>query len=197
MNQARRERTREKKRRQQLKSRLLWGGIGLVVIVLIAAIVYKPPPPPAQVGEESFPIMNANHIPDGTDPGEYNSDPPTSGPHYAEDLPGGFYEESDLAQYSPYPVGYVVHSLEHGFIIFWYNCDVITESECSDLKTQLQTYLDDSSNKKLIAFPWKSTDVPLVLTSWGKRLEMPVFDRAVAKAFIDRNRLNAPEPNAP
>jgi hypothetical protein len=192
--QSRREKMQAKRRRKQLQSRLIWGGIGIGIIVLFGVMIWDSSPP---VGEERFPIMSADHIPDSTKPEEYNSDPPTSGPHYSEGLPAGFYDETDLSHLSPYPVGHLVHNLEHGYIIFWYNCDVIEEAECLDLKSQIQEYLGDSPIKKLIAFPWKSIDVPLVLTSWGYMLELEGFDSTIAKDFIERNRMRAPEPNAP
>ena len=141
--------------------------------------------------------MSVDHVADNTFPGEYNSDPPTSGPHYAEGLPRGFYDESDLPQLPPYPEGHLVHNLEHGYIIFWYNCDVSDENECTDLKSQMIDYLENTSNIKLIAFPWESIDHPLVLTSWGYRLELHDFDESAVRQFIRRNKSLAPEPNAP
>jgi hypothetical protein len=94
-------------------------------------------------------------------------------------------------------LGYAVHSLEHGYIIFWYNCDALAQAECDGLKTELRAYLDGSLNSKLIAYPWQETAVPLVLTSWGYLLEMPEFNARQASSFINANRLRAPEPNAP
>ena len=141
--------------------------------------------------------MNADHIPDGTEPEPYNSNPPTSGQHYVQPLQPGFYDEADVATLlAPAHVS-AVHNLEHGYIIFWYNCDVIHDDECTALKTELQDYMSSSLVSKLIAFPWTETDVPLVLTSWGQLLEMETFSSSEAKNFINSNRLNAPEPNAP
>ena len=30
-----------------------------------------------------------------------------------------------------FPEGYLVHNLEHGYAIFWYNCDLLSAEECS------------------------------------------------------------------
>jgi hypothetical protein len=144
-----------------------------------------------------MPIRNGSHIPEGNNPGEYSSEPPSSGKHYADPLDPGFYEETDLTELGEFPHAYAVHNLEHGYIVFWYNCDLLDEGSCEELKTQLRNFMDASLVPKLIAFPWHSTDVPLVLTSWGFALEMPVFNASEANAFISANRLRAPEPNAP
>lgn len=182
--------------RRQGQKRRGWIWWVLVIAALAAVIVYlvllanRPP------YGEAFPILDSSHVPEGTDPGPYNSDPPTSGHHYERELPRGFYEDSDLADMGPFPVGHVVHNLEHGYIVFWYNCDSLSAAECDALKTQIRDYIANSSVRKLVAFPWHSIDIPLVLTSWGYRLEMPVFDANEANQFINSNRLRAPEPNA-
>jgi hypothetical protein len=49
----------------------------------------------------------------------------------------------------------------------------------------------------LIAFPWELIDVPVVMTSWGHRQRFERFDSNRASEFIERNRNQAPEPNAP
>ena len=45
----------------------------------------------------------------------YNSNPPTSGPHYAQWTKRGIYNE-------PIEDGYLIHSLEHGYIVISYDC---------------------------------------------------------------------------
>ncbi|NPV40844.1 MAG: DUF3105 domain-containing protein [Anaerolineae bacterium] len=141
----------------------------------------------------AIPVMSdISHIPAGTDPNPYNSNPPTSGIHYAVDLEAGFYDHNSFA----YPEGYLVHNLEHGYVIFWYNCSTLSAEACSALKTQIKDVMDEKDNYKLIAYPWEKTDIPLVLTSWGRLLEMPVFDRKAALDFIARNLNHAPEPMA-
>ena len=144
-----------------------------------------------------IPIQGANHISEGSDPGEYNNNPPTSGPHYGQQLDAGFYEEADLAEMGAFPHAHAVHNLEHGYVIFWYNCDLLDESDCADMKDQIRAYLDQSPVSKLVAFPWHASDVPLALTSWGFLLELPEFDDSEVDRFIKFNRFLAPEPNAP
>lgn len=186
-----RQQRRAQNRRQRLNSNLMWVGIGAVVISVIGFIVWQGIRPAAG---ESVPIMTSSpHIPTDSDPGQYNSNPPTSGLHYAEEAQAGFYEENIYT----YPAGYLVHNLEHGYVIFWYNCDLLEESACSELKSQIRSVMDELGGVKLIAYPWNSIDVPLVMTSWGRLQRFETFDSEQAKAFYQANLNRAPEPNAP
>jgi hypothetical protein len=117
--------------------------------------------------------------------------------HYDAPLDAGFYQESDLATLPAYPEGHLVHDLEHGYVIFWYNCAVLDETGCTQLKEDIQKVMSDNGGTKLIAFPWKTIDVPLVMTSWGKLQRFDTFNAAQASAFVKANRNHAPEPNAP
>ena len=190
-SKVKRQQVRERQRRQRTISNLVWIGLGALAAAVIGFFVWQGARPRAG---ESIPVMaDTGHIPVDTDPGAYNSDPPASGPHYADELNAGFYETNDYQ----YPAGYLVHNLEHGYIIFWYNCDLLDEAGCEGLKTQIQSVMNEFNGFKVIAFPWKSIDVPVVMTSWGRRMEMESFDAAQARAFYKTNLNKAPEPAAP
>lgn len=181
---------REKNQRQRLISRLVWSGVGIAVLAVIAFFVLQATRP--ALGD-SVPIMNSAHIETDTDPGQYNSDPPTSGPHYPQEAEAGFYETNIYK----FPAGYLVHNLEHGYVIFWYNCDLLDEAGCAELKSQIRAVMDELGGVKLIAYPWPSLDVPLAMTSWGRIQKFETFDAKAAKAFYRANLNRAPEPNAP
>ncbi len=136
------------------------------------------------------------HIPEGTVPGPY-SNPPAGGPHYPVTLKPGFYNESDLATLPKYPEGYLDHNLEHGYIIFWYNCANLSQAACDTLKSQIKGVMDQFPGGKLIAFPWKILPEPVAMTSWGRMLRFTSFDPALAAEFVRRNMNQAPEPTAP
>lgn len=187
---SRREQMRVRQRQQEMKGKLMWGGLAVTVLVVVGAMVWQGVRPRAG---ETMPVMQSPHIPVDTDPGQYNSDPPTSGPHYAEELNAGFYETSD----HQYPAGYLVHNLEHGYIVFWYNCALLDDADCTELKTQIKSVMDEVNNFKVIAYPWDSIDVPVVMTSWGRLQKVQTFDTAQARAFYETNLNNAPEPGAP
>ena len=82
------------------------------------------------------------HVPEGS-PVTYNFNPPTGGDHYASWITKGFYGE-------PRHDGNLVHSLEHGYIIFWYDCTKpVLSSEFSIFK-------------KVYAHELEATDAPQV-----------------------------------
>ena len=92
-----REQRRAQQRHQQMRSNFIWGALGVVILVIIGLFVWQGVRP--QIGEE-IPIMSSssNHIDVDSDPGTYNSDPPTSGPHYPNEAQAGFYE-TNIYQY--------------------------------------------------------------------------------------------------
>jgi len=185
----------EKRRRERLARRLVWAAAGLVVAAVLGYALWVAVRPAA--GQE-VPVMGStDHVEEGSDPGPFNSDPPTSGRHYADTLEAGFYNEGDPATQTPFPAGYLVHNLEHGYVIFWYNCDRLEGQACKDLKSQIQEVMGQVDNLKVIAFPWESIDKPVVMTSWGRMLSFDRFNSRDAREFVIRNRNKAPEPNAP
>jgi len=141
-------------------------------------------------------IPSRDHVSNDTLPGPYISNPPAGGAHFATDFTSKFYQEADLVTLPKYPQGYLVHSLEHGYVIFWYNCQV-PNTDCTALKQTIQKVMDETGGTKLIAFPWKDMDIPLAITSWGRILRFPAADPALMKQFVERNRGQAPEPDAP
>jgi hypothetical protein len=63
---------------------------------------------------EAVPALGRDHVTDiyGV---SYNSNPPTSGSHFAVWAKPGIYDRliSD---------GYLIHSMEHGYVLLWYDC---------------------------------------------------------------------------
>jgi len=126
-------------------------------------------------------IEGRNHLPDGTEI-QYNSNPPAGGPHYATTAHAGIYDK-DKAPAD----GYLVHSLEHGAAILWYQ-ENLPQGQVEKLKK----VFNESSGKKIMV-PRKNLDVPVALTSWGYLLKLSVIDEAKIKEFIETNNDRAPE----
>jgi len=83
----------DRQRKQKLKSGLIWGGTGVFALAIIVLVIAQSVRPAAG---ESIPIMVSDpHISVDSDPGQYNSDPPTSGPHYAEEARAGFFDDNN------------------------------------------------------------------------------------------------------
>lgn len=82
---------------------------------------------PSQTPGRAVPQLSREHIKD-TDPNPtYNSNPPSSGPHSEVWTPSGFYETEKSDRN-------LLHSLEHGYVIVSYNCQV--KERASGIKYQ-------------------------------------------------------------
>jgi len=198
MSKSKRQQIRERQRRQKLKTNLTWGVLGLVAVAIVGFFVFQAAWQPAPIGEQvEIPANYIDHVDEGTDPGPFPSDPPAGGSHYASEFDAGFYEENSSQAQLPYPEGYIGHNLEHGYVVFWYNCDALNGSNCETLKSEIRSVMDDFGGVKLIAFPWPSLDVPVAMTSWGRLQRFTSFDPQLAVDFVKGNLNKAPEPNAP
>ena len=129
------------------------------------------------------------HEPLGTEI-EYSSDPPVGGHHYEVWMDPGLYEEV-------VEDGYLVHNLEHGYVIIWYNCDDLSGGECDTLKGDIQSVIDYFDGYKVIGTPRPGMSTVLALTSWGRLARLDAFDFALIVEFIERYQEDSPEPNAP
>ena len=155
MKKTNRDVLRETQKKQRVRKSILQiGGWGLAIIAVIVAIflVVKNFGNSNELIGDAVAIPSRDHVADGTLPGPYNSNPPAGGAHYATSYPAKFYQETDLATLPKYPQGYLVHSLEHGYVIFWYNCQV-PNTDCAALKQTIQKVMDETGGTKLIAFP--------------------------------------------
>lgn len=124
--------------------------------------------------------QGANHIPESTT-SAYLTNPPTGGPHYGKSAPAGIYEK-------PVPDGNLIHSMEHGAVIFWYKSDIpATES------AKLKSIFSSVAVSKKIMVPRADLDVPIALTSWGRLLKLQTIDEAQIKTFMETNENRGPE----
>lgn len=180
---------REKQQAKRQRRERVWligGGLaGVAVLIVLGYFVWDVVrPKPGQ----SVPWQNQTHIQEGDPHEPYNSDPPTSGPHAAP-ASAGFYNE-------PLPDENLVHNLEHGYVIIWYNCHELDESACDTLKGQIRNIID-TSGKKLIAVPRDTLDTQIALTSWGRLYKLDAFDADKITTFVKEFRGKAPEGGAP
>jgi hypothetical protein len=189
----------EKRKQEQRRKQLTYGGLAVLVLVLVGVgvfLVTRPAPALSNYDAQTVPVAAADHVPAGTDSGPYPTNPPAGGKHYPTDYKPGFYEEADLANLPKNYEGYLVHNLEHGYVIYWYNCQADPIISCDDLKASIRRVMQQAGEPKLIAFPWPSLDTPLALTTWGKLLKMTKINEAQMLKFTKDNYNKAPEPMA-
>jgi len=164
------------------------GGIVLAtLLILIGGVFLLTTQSQKEQEKLSKPLMGEvisdqgrNHVPDSTKI-DYNSNPPASGPHYAQPQVGGIYDKAPAD-------GNLVHSLEHGAVILWYKSD-IPASESA----QLKSIFGNVSVSKKIMVPRDNLDVPVALTSWGRLLKLQAIDENQIKAFMETNEDRGPE----
>jgi hypothetical protein len=129
--------------------------------------------PAAQAGcnpvQEDPPTAGADHKPEG-EKVDYPTVPPSSGPHAQnfEVAPRAFYTKDDTPS-----VERLVHSLEHGHTILWYDSTVTGDQldMVKDIAARART--EDASRNKFIAAPLDESRGPLpegkhiALSHWG------------------------------
>jgi hypothetical protein len=119
------------------------------------------------------------------DPGEkwrYRSSPPTSGPHDPVPVRPGFYKE-------PQPPERLVHSLEHGTIVIYY--DQSPAGVLAILKVWAERYQGKWDG--VIVTPLPGLGEAVILTAWQKLLRLDPFDEQQATGFIEAFRGHGPE----
>lgn len=107
---------------------------------------------------------------------DYSSGPPSFGPHLTGSAPFGraFYSARDRPE-----VGNLVHSLEHGFTVLWYDDTAAADAAAIKLLEELaEAY--QLANVRFIAAPWLPSDgAPLpadrhyALTRWSADADDP------------------------
>lgn len=171
---------KEEQRRQRII--LIWVAIALAFVGFLVYLVYEQAKPVPHPGEDVA-IQGHDHISPGVPHDPYNSDPPTSGPHYAQPAEAGFYDDAPADEY-------LIHSMEHGYVIIWYNCDKLTTGTCDQLKADIRDLMSHAgvsaitSTLKLIAVPRPSMPQVIALTAWGRIDKIATFDRTEIMDFI-------------
>ncbi|MEM7222423.1 MAG: DUF3105 domain-containing protein [Pseudomonadota bacterium] len=130
---------------------------------------------------QSHPNRGRSHFSPG---GSYNyGEPfPTSGPHDPIWLDPGFY-------HAAMPATRIVHSLEHGNVVIYY------DRPGDDVMEMIEDWvgLYPGQWDGLIATPSPGLGSAVMLNAWTKSLELDPFDPIAAAAFIDTYRGRGPE----
>lgn len=134
-------------------------------------------------GVEVFDIVSRDHIAQGTQGSGYNSNPPSSGPHWQGPAKNGFYD-------SALPDEQLIHNLEHGHIWIAYKPDVGDE-----IKNKLKEIVQ-KEDWKLVVASREVNDTKIAFVAWGRVLKMDEPDYAKAEDFIRTYRNRGPEKTA-
>ena len=142
-------------------------------------------PYPVQAIEQ---IVDRSHFPVGQTYDDYNSNPPTSGPHAAAPAPWGV---SDLAV----PKETAVHNMEHAGVVVWYNCNagpMLETEDCATLRNDLSEVVapEVGSGRSVLMTPYPGMDARIALTSWGYLDTFDEFDADRVRMFIETFECN-------
>lgn len=139
----------------------------------------KPIDPTTQPGQ-TYENLGAEHITDGsTEHAPYNSNPPTSGPHWPQPAVWGIYKQKQ-------PDERLIHNLEHGGIWISYKPDVSAETI---------TLLEDFAKryKKVIVEPREENTAPIALAAWTHMQTLDSYDERTIIKFIEAYYDQGPE----
>lgn len=202
---------REQQRKATRRSNIITIGIAVVIVGAVTAFIItersgdsEAPPAPEGVAAseagcdeiENHEEEGNQHVPAGTQV-EYGTSPPTSGDHFETPADAGFYPE-------PIDEESLVHNLEHGQIVIWYDPDS-TQQVKDDLQALANSANDPDAlpaaqpTGPILAVPYD--DVPqgksYVLTAWTYSQACSSYSLDAINAFREKHQGRSPEPIAP
>jgi len=174
--------------------------VGLLVVVMVlifgsapSANAGTPHPDDGNAHVAVGTTCRSPAAPCGPDP--YSSIPATSGPHW---------DPSGIANWGVYPTpqneSQLIHNLEHGGIVIWYEPEALDADEIDALSTYVNAQVASgvSGRYKFILSPWGGEEplpAPIVATAWRYTLDLETADTDAIDAFAQARYGRAPEPN--
>ena len=134
---------------------------------------------------QQFPSDGDRHVGDSREI-SYAQSPPLSGPHYNTATEGGFYQE-------PQPAGHLVHALEHGAVVIYYDENAMSESTRTSLKGFASTHTGTWRSVIVVPNTNESADSEFVLTAWRHRMYMDSYDAQTVFEFLSEFLGRGPE----
>jgi hypothetical protein len=181
--QLRAEQEKQKKQQQYL---LIGGAVVAVVIVLVGAfLLISRPRVATSTGSANCANLQVeadegrNHLTPGETP-MYHVIPPTSGTHNPVPLQQGVYDNNvDVTQ--------LVHSMEHGYVIMYYNNAATTDQINQLIRIQ------QSDPFKMIVAPYPSMDNKVALVAWDHLQTCDGVNEQAIRSFTAQFRNQGPE----
>lgn len=138
--------------------------VGLIYLVVNSSTAPKPGENVPSLGNQHIDSVESSHK-------EYNSIPPTSGPHTGSKARWGVQSEQLPDEMS-------IHNLEDGGVIIHYGPEVSEE----DIVKMAE--IVNKKREGLILQPYAGMETKIALTAWGKILKLDSFDEDQIEAFI-------------
>lgn len=170
--------------------RIIIGGVALFVVAFLVVIVANSSASQGSApalnlaaipdNSQTFPDQGGDHITPGDSHPPYNSNPPTSGWHYADPADVGVYPTALQDEQ-------LVHNLEHGHV--WLSYRDADDQAAIDLLSQIQR----AYPRHVIVTYRPQNDTRVAAAAWGRLLTLDELDADQLYAFVQRYRAQAPE----
>lgn len=134
-------------------------------------------------GVESFPNEGRDHV--SASELNFKTDPPTSGAHLPSAASAGFYSE----KIQP---GLLVHSLEHGGVVIYYDPARLSSDAERSLRAFVKAHFEMWASVLAVPSP-VHYEAPFILTAWTKMLKLENYDAHVVHAFLAEYLGRGPE----
>lgn len=156
------------------------GAIGALIGGIVWVIIVNKSVPLGEDFSRAMSHEGATHITEG-EKVAYQSNPPTSGPHWPDPLRDGIYEEEK-------PDEAVVHSMEHGRIWISYRSSIP-----GDIKERLRAIAKREA--RVILTPRAANSADIALAAWNRldAFSKDEFNESRVRDFIRRYRDKGPE----
>lgn len=182
----------EVRRKRIMKRVLTWGIVFIVIAGSIFGFVQYAKWSNGSLPGVLYPELGRDHVGSGVPHEGYNSNPPSSGSHYATPAPWGVYHASADGS-DPLPDEQLIHNLEHGGVWISYRPGIP-----QNIIDQLDSFYKQYGSKVIITSR-KENDVDIALVVWTRVEKFSVADYSEARVdnFIRRLRnKTGPEPMA-
>lgn len=169
---------------------LLIGGVLLIgAVVLFVVLLFGNTGGGGVVGQRVV-DDGGGHVADGQRGGPYSSVPATSGTHWNTPASWGVYGAANPAIESQ-----VIHNLEHGGVVIWYQAAQLDGASIEALETYVRQQ-NQTSQYKVIVSPWTGADFgqPIAVTAWNWLLYLETADIDAIREFLSAHYGDAPEP---
>lgn len=144
-----------------------------------------------KVVTQSFEVASASHVADCSVLAE-GSVPPAGGDHYGS---WAAFQSYDF----PVPHGFLIHSMEHGAVVLYYNCADGCALEVAEVEAWVDSLPEDplcvgtGALRRVALTPDPNLDVRWAMSAWGHTLRADCFDSARFRSFYDAHYGHGPE----
>ena len=167
--------------RREKRKKFFWiGGITVFVLGVIALIGYYATRPQDPLPGVAYPELSRDHVAlDHQD--TYNSNPPTSGPHYSSPANWGVYD---------YEVNdrFFIHNLEHGGIWISYRPVSATSSPDAHVAEHLKAIVDEFGASKIVMAPRTANDADIAIAAWTRVLKINLMGGDITEEQLNEIR---------